>query len=227
MFRAVSTPSLRRVYRSRAVASAVRAARTLPAAVNAASCPSDPHALGCVSHRLCHNGVSSRVETSSRHRRADSTRNVPWWRALSLRRPACRGLHTAAPAWASARTDGGGSGSGTNSGTGRDGGAAGESGAGSGGASTAGAGGSGHGTGSDSLEDESEGAPGQSTGPGDGDGDARVVSTTDYETVWSIPNMITMGRIVAAPVLAGLVVYEQYPVAVVGACDAAPHRARH
>ena len=140
------------------------------------------------------------------------------YHAVSHRRPSWRQLHSAGGAWASGRgagapntregapdNDGG---AGAHGGEGHSKGDAG---------SQACTGGSAAGVRDDDVEDQAASDPDVSDGEAADASRVRVVSSTDYETVWSIPNMITMGRIVAAPVLAGLVVYEQYPVAVFGA----------
>ena len=62
-----------------------------------------------------------------------------------------------------------------------------------------------------------DGAGGDSGGTDVGDEDVKEIQTTDYETVWTIPNMLTMSRIVAAPGLAAMVVYDYHTYAVAGA----------
>ena len=62
-----------------------------------------------------------------------------------------------------------------------------------------------------------DGAGGDGGGTDVGDEDVKQIQTTDYETVWTIPNMLTMSRIVAAPGLAAMVVYDYHTYAVAGA----------
>lgn len=217
MFRAVGPRSATRMYRSVGAAQLVRAVHALPAAARP-GCLSAAADRPRAALRLCHRRAHGRSGPQPRYALARVVSSTHNYHAVSHRRPSWRQLHSAGGAWASGRgagapntregapdNDGG---AGAHGGEGHSKGDAG---------SQACTGGSAAGVRDDDVEDQAASDPDVSDGEAADASRVRVVSSTDYETVWSIPNMITMGRIVAAPVLAGLVVYEQYPVAVFGA----------